>query len=224
MMEDVLSPMDAFLTAEQKALRQDIRDHIREVASAGPESAPSGPAALAALGRRLRELGYPDLPDPGPRAGRMGLTEKALVIEEVSAASLELGRVISAAGGGSAGQPGPEDLVADVAGDLGTAAALIGSCLEAARNNGLFESALMDHQKAQMDLADALSGLEAARLQAYRALGLLDRGDEERGDKELRHAAGRVREVLNEARAMASDLAAEGGLTVKIPGRERSRP
>jgi alkylation response protein AidB-like acyl-CoA dehydrogenase len=224
MMEDVLSPMDAFLTAEQKALRQDIRDHIREVAPADPESAPSGPAALAAISRRLRDLGYPDLPGSGPGTGRMGLTEKALVIEEVSAASPELGRAISAAGGGSAGTLGPEDAVTGVARDIGTAAAILGSCLGAARDNGLFESNLMDHQKAQMDLADALSGLEAARLQAYRALGLLDRGDEERGDEELRRAAGRVREVLNEARALSSALADGSGLTDKIPGRERSRP
>jgi alkylation response protein AidB-like acyl-CoA dehydrogenase len=217
MMEEMLSPMDAFLTPEQKALRQNIRDHLRE-------GAPAGPAALTAISRKLKDLGYPDLPGAGPGMGRMGLIEKALIIEEVSAAAPELGRAIFAAGGGPAGRIGPEDSVAEMARDIGTAAAVLRSCLEAARDKGLFESTLMDHQKAQMDLADVLSGLEAVRLQAYRALGLLDRGDGERGDEELRRVAGRVRETLGEARALASALAGGRGLTDKIPGQERNGP
>ena len=224
MMEEMLSPMDAFLTPEQKALRKDIRDHFREVAPADSESAPAGPAALTAISRKLKDLGYPDLPGAGPGMGRMGLIEKALIIEEVSAAAPELGRAIFAAGGGPAGRIGPEDSVAEVARDIGTAAAVLRSCLEAARDKGLFESTLMNHQKAQMDLADVLSGLEAVRLQAYRALRLLDRGDRERGDEELRRVAGRVRETLGEARALASALAGGRGLTDRIPGQERNGP
>jgi alkylation response protein AidB-like acyl-CoA dehydrogenase len=223
-MEDVLIPMDAFLTPEQKALRQDIRDYFREAAPPDFESAPADPAALTAISRRLKDLGYPDLPGSGPGRRRLGLIEKALIIEEVSAASPELGRAIFAAGGGPAGRSGPEDPVAEVARDIGTAAAVLSSCLGAARDKGLFESTLMDHQKAQTDLADALSGLEAARLKAYRALRLLDRGDGERGDEELRRVAGRVREILGEARALASALAGGRGPTDKIAGQERSRP
>jgi len=213
--------MDAFLTPDERALRQEVRNIFRERALAGPQNASFDSASLAAISRRLKELGHPDLLDSGPGAGPTGLLERALIIEEVSAASPETARALFGAPEGQAGGPGGADPAAEVARAIGTAAAILETCLRAAREKGFFDSTLMDYQKAQADLANALSGLEAERLQAYRALRLLERGDKDRGDKELGHASARVQEILDEARSLLSGLLGGSGPPQKASEQER---
>jgi alkylation response protein AidB-like acyl-CoA dehydrogenase len=213
--------MDAFLTPAQRALRQGVRDYFRERVPANPVGPSFDSGLLPALGRRLRDLGYPDF--LGSTTGE-GLLERALVIEEVSAASPELGQSLLSAGGGPDARPGTgmPDPVAEAAWTIGTTAAVLESCLGAARERGLFESTLMDYQRAQGDLAGALSGLEAARLQAYRALLLLDRGDVERGREELGRASACARRILGETRSLAALLGARR-LPEITPEQERNR-
>jgi alkylation response protein AidB-like acyl-CoA dehydrogenase len=211
--------MDDFLTPDEKALKRDVREYVRQRKSAeGPGDAPDQ-TSLAAVRLRLSELGYRGFPASGPGDGRAGWLQSALIIEEVSAAAPGLGRALSEAVLGPDGQPGVGDAAAGVARDIGTAAAVLESCFAAARGKGLFESALMDYRKAQMGLADALSGLAAARLLTYRALRLIDRGDEEKGRDELRLAASRVSEALAAARSVASAL---GGASAPLPGESGS--
>jgi alkylation response protein AidB-like acyl-CoA dehydrogenase len=213
--------MDAFLTPEERALRQEVRNFFRERALAGPQSKSLDSASLAAISRRLKDLGHPDFLDAGPGAGPTGLLERALIIEEVSAASPETARALFGAAEGQHGGPGGADPAVEVARAIGTAAAILETCLRAAREKGLFDSTLMNCQKAQAELANALSGLEAERLQAYRALRLLDRGDKDRGGKELGQASARVREILDEARSLLSGLLGGDGRPQKAPEQER---
>jgi len=211
--------MDDFLTPGEKALKRDVREYVRQRKTAeGPGDSPDQ-ASLAAVRQRLGELGYRGFPVSGPGDGRAGWLQSALIIEEVSAAAPGLGRALSEAAFGPDGQPGAGDAAAGVANDIGTAAAVLESCLAVAREKGLFESALMDYQKAQTALADALSGLAAARMLTYRALRLIDRGDEEKGREELRRAASRVSEALAAARSVASAL---GGAPARLSGESGS--
>ncbi|MEN6309949.1 MAG: acyl-CoA dehydrogenase family protein [Acidobacteriota bacterium] len=215
--------MDDFLTPGEKTLRRDVREYLlrRPTPAGGPGQAPDE-AFLAAFRLRLNELGYLGFPPSGPDDGRAGWLESALVVEEVSASSPGLGLALIEAEAGPDGQARGADAAAVVARDIGTAAAVIESCLAVAREKGLFESALMGYQKAQTGLADALSGLEAARLLTYRALRLIDRGDGEKGRAELRRASSSVSEALAAARSLASTLAGTPGPLPGEPDKERT--
>jgi hypothetical protein len=180
--------MDAFLTPEQKALRRRIHAYFQ---GANPETTKL-PAWLGS-------------------AAAAGFLERALAIEEVSAVSPSLGRSL-AEGGAQSGRPsGVEEAVAEIARSLGTAAATLETCMRVARDRGLFESVLLDHQKAQSGLAETYSGLEAARLLAYRAFILLDRGEEAKAERELGPAAARAARISETARDLASVLLGRGG-------------
>lgn len=205
--------MDAFLTSGQRALRQSVRDYfLRRNPNRDGDGRSEG----------IPEAG--DLPDwlGTLPEGPAGLFERALVIEEVSAVSPSLGGSLFPAGGTSGRSPA-EDAAAEIAVSLGTSAALLDACQRGAREKGLFESTLMDHQRTQARLADVLSGLEAARLRAYRAFLLLDRGDVARGEKELARAAERASQVHAAARDLATALLGAGGLELRTEKKERSR-
>jgi alkylation response protein AidB-like acyl-CoA dehydrogenase len=165
------------------------------------------------------DLGYPGLLGSLPAEGKAGLLERALVIEEVSAASPELGQTLLPVAGGQDALPGTGtgEAAGEAAWTIGAASAVLASCLRAAREKGLFESTLMDYQKAQSDLAGALAGLEAARLQAYRALILLDRGDIDRGRDELGRASDCARTILGEALTLAAALGVRVQFPDKVP-------
>jgi len=207
--------MDAFLTPAQRALRKSLRDYLRESAQANQDVVSPDSLLLPALGRLLTDLGYPGLLGSIQSGGQAGLLDRALVIEEISAASPELGQTLLPAAGGRDARPGTEAGAAagEAAWTIGAAAAVLVSCLRAAREKGFFESTLMDYQKIQSDLAGALSSLEAARLQAYRALRLLDRGDLDRGREELGRASACARTILGEALTLAAAL----GTGVRLP-------
>lgn len=194
--------MDAFLTPEQKALRQRIRAYLL--------GGDSNPAVL------------PDWLDLGAGA-RAGFLERALIIEEISAVSPSLGRSLFQDGGGGDVRSAAGQTVAEIAVSLGTASAILEACQRAAKEKGLFESVLMDHQKTQSRLADVFSGLEAVRLQAYRAFLLLDRNDTRRGEKELEQAAVRSSQVRAAARDLASSLLGPGWVGRNPDDTERSR-
>jgi hypothetical protein len=177
--------MDAFLTSGQKALRQKIRAHF--------------------LGAGREAADFPDWHGLWPEAPA-GFLERALAVEEISAVSPSLGRSFVEGDGGWDSGSGVGKTIAEIARSLGTASATLEACLRAAREKGLFESVLMDHQKAQSELAEIHSGLEAARLLAYRAFLLLDRGNRARGERELEPAAARAFRVSAAARNLASAL------------------
>jgi alkylation response protein AidB-like acyl-CoA dehydrogenase len=215
--------MDAFLTPDETALRQRIRDYFRDGEASG-RGAPPGPAGSHEAGALLKELGFPGPRLAGDEGKEAGLLAKALVVEEVSSASPRLGReLVPVLGGEARGAPGTDSEAAEIAWTIGVAAAVLEACLKAAREQGFFASTLMDHQKVQMALGDLLSGLESARLQSYRALRLIDGGDTTRGGEELRRAAGLAGRAHSEAMGMASALLGPRWLSEKIPGNERSR-
>ncbi len=214
--------MDDFLTPGEKALRLNVRECLRQRPAAGGPGSAADEAFLASVRLRLNELGYLGFPATGPADGRAGWLESALVVEEISSVSPDLARALLAAEAGPDGRTGGEDVVAAVARDLGAAAAVLESCLEAARRRGLFESALMDYQKAQTGLADALAGLEAARLLTYRALRLMDKGEAARGREELRRASTMAAQALASARAQASGLAGAALAPDGESGKERT--
>lgn len=118
---------------------------------------------------------------------------------------------------------GPEDVAASTAWLMGVSAAIYAACLGAAREAGFFESTLMDHQKVQQGLADLLADLEAARLQAYRALRLIDRGEKERGQAELGRASRLAEHASENAIILAVTLLGQGWLAARLPASERSR-
>lgn len=215
--------MDAFLTPNEMALRQRIRDYFRDAAVSGG-GAPPGPAGSPEAGALLKELGFPGPPGAGDEGQASGLLAKALVIEEVSSASPRLGReLVPVLGGEARDAPGTDGVAAEIAWTIGAAAAVLVACLKAAREQGFFASTLMDHQKIQMALGDLLSGLESARLQSYRALRLIDGGDASRGGEELRRAAGLARRARDSAMGAASALLDHRWLSDNIPDNERSR-
>jgi hypothetical protein len=213
--------MDAFLTPDEMAIRRRIRDYFRNERGV-IEDGSSGSSSLPDPGLLLKDMGFSELSSVGA-GGREGLLEKALIIEEVSSASPRLGRALIPARNVPEVQSGTEDLVASIAWSIGTAAAILDVCLRAAREKGLFDSTLMDHQKAQLTLGELLSGLEAARLQTYRALRLIDHGDKLRGEEELGRASGLADKIQGEARALASALLGESWVAERIPENERSR-
>ncbi|MGZ7046371.1 MAG: acyl-CoA dehydrogenase family protein, partial [Candidatus Aminicenantales bacterium] len=185
--------MDAFLTPDEMALRQRIREYFRDGKASGG-GAPPGPAGSHEAGALLKELGFPGPPGAGHEGKEAGLLDKALFVEEVSSASPRLGReLVPVLGGRARGEPGTDSEAAEIAWTIGAAAAVLEACLKAAREQGFFASTLMNHRKVQMALGDLLSGLESARLQSYRALRLIDGGDGARGREELRRAAGLAR-------------------------------
>lgn len=215
--------MDAFLTPDEMALRQRVRDYFRGGEASG-RGVPPGPAGLPEAGALLRELGFPGPRGPGDDWKDGGLLAKALVVEEVSAVSPRLGcELVPVRGGEARDVPETETEAAEIAWTVGAAAAVLAACQKAARQQGFFASTLMDHQKVQMALGDLLSGLESARLQSYRALRLIDGGDAARGGEELRRAAGLARRARDIAMDAASALLDRGWLSENIPGYERSR-
>ena len=215
--------MDAFLTPNEMALRQRIRDYFRDREACGG-GAPPGPNGSHEAGALLKELGFPGLHGAGDEGKGVGLLAMALFVEEVSSASPRLGReLVPVLGGEAHGAPGTDSEAAEIAWTIGVAAAVLEACLKAAREQGFFASTLMDHQKVQMALGDLLSGLESARLQSYRALRLIDGGDAARGGEELRRAAGLARRARDIAMGAALALLGPRWLSEKIPGNERSR-
>jgi len=215
--------MDAFLTPDEVAARQKVRDYFRE-GKALAEGAPSGPRGSNPLGSFLKELGFPGPSAAGDKGRAASLLVKALVIEESSSASPRLGReLVPSPGGAIRSVSHAEEEAAEIAWKMGAAAAVLRACLKAAGEQGFFASTLMDHQKVQMTLGDILSGLEAARLQSYRAFRLIDGGDESRGAEELRRAAGLAARAHGEAMGMASALLGTRWLSENMPDNERSR-
>jgi alkylation response protein AidB-like acyl-CoA dehydrogenase len=214
--------MDDFLTPNELTIRRKVRVRLREPfrpgrGTAAEAQAPNGgPAGLEGL---RRELG---LPSPGTGGGSgsvRGLLERALVIEEVAAASPKLGRALLEA---APAPPGIEGAAGELAWAIGSAAAALEAGLAAARERGLFESTLMGHQKVQGDLAEAFSAVQALRLKAYRALRLVDRGERVRGEHELGRAAAEAAAVRGRALALAGALLGPGRLADMMPEEERS--
>ena len=217
------SEMDAFLTPNEMALRQRIRDYFRDGEASGG-GAPAGPTGSHEPGALLKELGFPGPYGAGDKGGDASLFVKALVVEEVSSASPRLGRdLVPVLGGEARGAPGTDSEAAEIAWTIGAAAAVLQACLKAAREQGLFASTLMGHQKVQMVLGDLLSGLESARLQSYRALRLIDGGNTAGGAQELRRAAGLAGRARDIAMGAASALLDHRWLSEKMPDNERSR-
>jgi hypothetical protein len=210
--------MDALFTLEELAARERVRAYFRR----GRSSGPAGEKEVYDARRVLNDLGLGE-PSGGGFSGIPGLVGTALIVDELSSASPQLGQAFLAGWTPSRPASGPELSAAATAWDLGTASAAYGACLKAARERGYFGSTLMDHQRVQMDLAGLLAGLETARLQAYRALRLIDRGRGDRGEGELERArqlAARTREA---AEALARTLIGEDWVKVTFPERERSR-
>jgi hypothetical protein len=193
-------PMDAFLTPGQKALRQKIRAYFL-----GANPAPA------------------ELPAWLTTAAAGGFLERALAIEETTAVSPSLGRPLAEDGAAGSGPSGAEKAVVEIARSLGTASATLETCFRAAREKGLFDSVLLDHQKAQSGLAEVYSGLEAARALAYRAFILLDRGETARAEKEMGPAAVRAARISEAARDLAFALLGPGGGAGAVDHFERRR-
>jgi alkylation response protein AidB-like acyl-CoA dehydrogenase len=214
--------MDVFLRPEEIAVRERVRDYLR----AGRVRAPAGPASKQDPPDPrclLNNLSFGGLPCAGPSAP-VGLVGVALTVEELSCASPRLGRALIVAWDTPRRRTGPERAAADMAWSLGTAFAMYEACLTSARKRGFFDSTLMDHQKVQVGLAELLSILEAARLQSYRALHLIDRGKRDRGEGELKHAEQLAGQARQTAEALAAALLAEAWAKEGLPEGERSRP
>jgi len=217
------SEMDAFLTPNEMALRQRIRDYFRDGRASGG-GAPPGLTGSHDPGTLLKEVGFPGPHGAGNKGNEASLFVKALVIEEVSSASPRLGReLVPVLGGAIHGAPGTRGEAAEIAWTIGAAAAVLQACLMAAREQEFFASTLMDHQKVQMALGDILSGLEAARLQSYRAFRLIDGGITARGEEELRRAAGLAGRAHGDAMGIASALLGPRWISENMTGNERSR-
>ena len=180
--------MDDFLTPVEQAVRHKVRDRLREG---------GWPAGLEGL---LRALDVPPAGEDGPGPA---LLERALVIEEVAAASPEMGRGLLRA---APFLRGVEAAAGELAWVLGSAAAAVEAGLAAARDKGLFQSALMGHQKVQGELAEAFSAVQCLRLRAYRALRLVERGEGDRGGEELARTAADSAPVRERALALARSL------------------
>jgi len=207
--------MDDFLTPAERDLRRSARELFRPrngsaAGGAGPGAGPSGFEGL------FKELGF---------RGR-GQLERALIVEEAAAASPDLARALlesAPAGAGAAAwnlawTPGTASAAMELAWNLGTASAAIEVGLAAARDRGLFQSALMGHQKVQGELADALTAVRALRLRAYRALRLVDAGRTGRGTEELGLAAAEAAAVRDRTLAVVGALL--GGPGPQGSGRE----
>jgi alkylation response protein AidB-like acyl-CoA dehydrogenase len=214
--------MDVFLRPEEIAVRQRVRDYFRNRHSFAP-AGHSGPNGSLEARRLLQDMGFPGLAG-ADSAVPPGFVEQALIIEEVSCASPRLGQALLAFWNNkSQDPPGTGGSAALTAWSTGAATAIYEACLKAAREKGFFESALMDHQQVQMDLADLLSGLEAARIQTYRALHLIDQGKRERGEDELRRASSLAGRTHERAKTLAAALLGETWIKGKIANNERSR-
>jgi alkylation response protein AidB-like acyl-CoA dehydrogenase len=213
--------MDTFLSAEDIFIKRRVRDYFSDGAPGRNETS-SLPPAVRDPGPLLKELGFSE-PHAAGRAGELGLASKALIIEGISRASPRLGRGLIPAGNAEGARSGAEEVAARTAWSIGSAAAILDACLKAARDEGLFGSTLMDHQKEQVALGELLSGLEAARLQAYRALRLIDRGRPDCGGEELERASDKASELRTRAAAMASKLLDDRVRAEIIPENERSR-
>jgi len=209
--------MDVFLKPEEIAVRQRIRDYFRDNRGFAPAgySGPDGPLQASQF---LKDMGFPGLGATGP----LGFVKHALIIDEVSCASPRLGQVLLAFWITPQDPHRAEYPAALAAWSVGAATAIFKACLKTAREKGFFKSTLMDHQKVQMDLANLLSGLEAARVQTYRALHLIDRGKNERGESELERASNLAGRTHDGAKALAAVLLDENWVKENIPENERS--
>ncbi len=194
---------DAFLTAEEAAVRRRVRDHLRN--RRGAEGAAPGGGGAPDPRPLLRDLGFDSLAAAGPVAA-------TLVVEEASRISPGLGRALLAGATG-------ERAGAEAAWSLGTAAAACEACLEAVRRGGLFESALLGHQGVQVALGEIVTELESARLRAFRALRLIERGEAVRGEGELERASALAVRTRDAALALTASLPG----TSRGPEVERSR-
>jgi hypothetical protein len=209
--------MDALFTPEELAARERVRAYFR----GGQSSGPAGGKGAFDAHQVLEDLGLGE-PSGAGFSGIPGLVGAALIVDELSSASPRLGQALLAGWARPLPAAGPELSAAATAWDLGAVSAAYEACLKAARGRGYFGSTLMGHQRVQMDLAGLLAGLETARLQAYRALRLIDRGRGARGEGELERArqlAARTREA---AEVLARTLLGEGWVKETFPERERS--
>jgi len=215
--------IDVFLTSADVAVRERVRDRLRMNAGLSQPGASSEKHSPDLRGL-WDDLVSRDLSGSGA-LGPEGLVGAALAVEECSRASPRLGRALMAAWKRPRRRSGPEQRSAlDAAWSLGTAASVYESCLKAAREGGYFESTLMGHLKVQLDLAELLSELESARVQAYRAFHLIDRGRAERGRNELARAAKLAGTARQTAEALAVGLLGQDWTGTLSPGGERSRP
>jgi len=209
--------MDDFLTPVEQDIREKVRGLLRPGRGLGPaeQGRDAGPAGA---GRLWEAVGLPagGGRGPGPHPGLLG---RALVVEEVSAASPKLGRALLAAW---PDRSRTGEAAGELAWAIGSTAAALGAGLDAARKKGLFQSTLMGHQRAQGDLADTLAAVQALRLRAYRALRLIEKGENVRGEDELGRAAGEAAAVRDRARATLGALLGEAGLAELMPEDERS--
>ena len=211
--------MDSFLRPEESAVRQRAREYFRTK----PGPAGRGKKDVPDPQRILKDMGLAGSSKSG-LPGAMDLMHAALVIEECAWASPSAGRALAAAWDESGDRPWPSGpSVAAAAWSLGTAAALHEASLKAARKRGFFGSTLMGHQKTQMALADLLSGLESARLCVYRALDLVDRGQDDRGLTELGRALEFAVRTRAAAEALAADLLGADGIAKEFVEGERRR-
>ncbi|HYA48954.1 MAG TPA: acyl-CoA dehydrogenase family protein [Burkholderiales bacterium] len=211
--------MDALFTPEELNARERVRAYFRGGRGGGADG---GESAFDAL-RVLKDLGLGARSGAG-FSGLPGLVGAALVVDEFSRVSPRLGLALLAGWGPPGPASGPEHAAATTAWDLGTTSAAYDACLEAARGRGFFGSTLMGHQRVQMDLAGILAGLEAARLQAYRAMRLIDRGRRDRGGEELERARQLAGRTCEAAKALAATLLGQDRVQEIFPERERSRP
>ena len=186
---------DMFLTAEELAVRRRVRERLRNWDA--PDGPPQGGRAADA-GRLLEDLGLAPPVAVGPMAA-------ALAVEEISRVSPELGRALVA--GGAVPWPGASDrAAAETAWSLGAAGAACEACLERVRGAGMFDSTLMGHREAQVALGELVTDLQAARLGAFRAVRLIERGESVRGRGELERAAALASRTREAALALAAAL------------------
>jgi alkylation response protein AidB-like acyl-CoA dehydrogenase len=199
--------MDAFLTAEQRALRQKVRDFFQGGARELVAESTSLTELSREMARHLAESGsgdYRSLPSLGKVHSR--LFDWALVVEEVSSVSPRFGQALASTGVAKPRRYASAAVASKLAWTMGTAAHVLEACYRAAREKGLFESTLMDFREAQARLAAARCGLEAVRLFAYRVFQLLDGNGRPRGEEELGPALARALVTSDEVRALASAL------------------
>lgn len=217
--------MDAFLDPRRRNLKAAIRKLMEDGRPGSGGFDGSGKSIPATAGQEWMDAVSKLLPRKGggPWAS---VLDNYLIVEEISLFWPRLGAAIVPLISGKTGMDASEKAAFAAAELLATSTFLLGACIDAARRQNLFQSILMDFQKAQQELADLRAAVEAARFEAYRSILLLEEGRTGQGLEELVRTSAKARVLFRKILGAASHFLGYRWITERIPyaGRDTKRP